>query len=233
MKVAKIEADMKAAKTQQERQLEVNEAEALAVEARLNAEQVVPAEQAKKKTIIEAEAIKEQAVLEAEAAKQRILKEAEGKAEQVRLQMNAEAEGIKNKKLAEAEGQKALLFAEAEALQKREMAPALALQKMVESFGGNPDLLVQYKMVDQYKGIAEAQEKMLEHIQLGNVTVYGDANTGAQFAKSFVEMFTPGLDIVQNGFKDKFKEVFGLDKKKDEQLPAPEEKKDENFEEVK
>jgi flotillin len=196
----------------------------------LNAEQVVPAEQAKKKTIIEAEAIKEQAVLEAEAEKQRILKKAEADAEKVRLQMNAEAEGIKNKKLAEAEGQKALLFAEAEALQKREMAPALALEKMVNSFGGNPDLLVQYKMVDQYKSIAEAQEKMLEHIQLGNVTIYGDKNTGADFAKSFIKNFTPALDIVNDGFKDKFKEVFGLNKT--EELPKPEEPK-ENFEEVK
>jgi flotillin len=106
---------------------------------------------------------------------------------------------------------------------------------MVQAFDGKPDLLVQYKMVDQYKGIAEAQEKMLEHIQLGNVTIYGDSNTGAQFAKSFIEHFTPGLDIVQNGFKDKFKEVFGLNKKTEE-LPKSEDQKPEEgktFEEVK
>ena len=223
---------MKAAKTQQERQLEVNEAEALATEAKLNAEQVVPAEQAKKKTIIEAEAVKEKAILEAEAEKQRILKEAEAQAEQVRLKMNAEAEGIKNKKLAEAEGQKALLFAEAEALQKREMAPALALEKMVNSFGGNPDLLVQYKMVDQYKGIAEAQSKVLEHVHLGNVTVYGDSNTGAQIAKSFVENFAPALDMINEGVKGQFKELFK--NKKTEELPeSKEQTKDETFEEVK
>jgi flotillin len=221
---------MKAAKTQQERQLEVNEAEALAVEAKLNAEQVVPAEQAKRKTIIEAEAIKEQAVLQAEAAKQKILKEAEAQAEKVRLNMNAEAEGIKNKKLAEAEGQKALLFAEAEALQKREMAPALALQKMVESFGGNPDLLVQYKMVDQYKGIAEAQAHVLEHIQLGNVTVYGDSNTGAQVAKSFVENFSPALDIINKGFGKQFGQLFNKEKK---ELPKEQISSEEKFEEVK
>jgi flotillin len=180
--------------------------------------------------VIEAEAIKEQAILEAEAEKQRILKKAEGDSEEIKLKKLAEAEGTKQIKLAEAEGERAKLMAEADALTKREMAPALALEKMVNSFGGNPDLLVQYKMVDQYKGIAEASEKMLEHIQLGNVTVYGDATTGAKFAKSFVEMFTPGLDIVQNGFKDKFKEVFGLDKKTEE-LPKPEENK--TFEEVK
>ena len=180
--------------------------------------------------MIEAEALKEQAILQAEAEKQKILKEAEAQAEKVRLNMNAEAEGIKNKKLAEAEGQKALLFAEADALTKREMAPALALQKMVESFGGNPDLLVQYKMVDQYKSIAEAQEKMLEHIQLGNVTIYGDKNTGAEFAKSFIKNFTPALDLINDGFKDKFKQVFGLNKVKE--LPEEPDSK-ENFEEVK
>lgn len=235
VQVAKIEADMQAQKTKQERQLEVNLAEADAVEAKLNATEIVPAEQAKKKTVIEAEAIKEKAILEAEAEKQRILKAAEADAESVRLNMNAEAEGIKNKKLAEAEGQKALLFAEAEALQKREMAPALALQKMVESFGGNPDLLVQYKMVDQYKGIAEAQEKMLEHIQLGNVTIYGDKNTGADFAKSFIKNFTPALDMINGGFMDKFKEVFNKEKvnklpETPEEDPKPENK---NFEEIK
>ena len=231
VETANVEAKMAVLKTEQDRQLEVNEAEALAVEAKLNATDIIPAEQAKKKTIIEAEAIKEQAILQAEAEKQKILKEAEAQAEKVRMNMNAEAEGIKNKKLAEAEGQKALLFAEAEALTKREMAPALALEKMVESFGGQPDLLVQYKMVDQYKGIAEAQEKILEHVQLGNVTVYGDSNTGAQFAKSFVENFAPALDIINEGFGKQFSGIF----KKEKNLPKQEESKEEgsNFEEVK
>jgi flotillin len=220
VQVAKIEADMQAQKTQQERQLEVNLAEADAVEAKLNATEIIPAEQAKKKTVIEAEAIKEKAILEAEAEKQKILKKAEGDAEAIRVKMNAEAEGTKAKKLAEAEGQKALLFAEAEALQKREMAPALALERMVQSFGGNPDLLVQYKMVDQYKDIAEAQSHVLEHIKLGNVTVYGDKNTGAAVAKSFIENFAPALDMINQGVKGQFKELFN---KKVEQLPAPEE----------
>ena len=220
---------MQAAKTKQERQLEVNKAEALATEAKLNAEQVIPAEQAKKKTIIEAEAIKEKAILEAEAEKQRILKAAEAEAESIKLKLNAEAEGDKAKRLAEAEGQRALLFAEAEALQKKEMAPAYALEHMVKSFNSNPDLFVQYKMVDQYKGIAEAQEKMLEHIQLGNVTVYGDKSTGAQFAKSFISTFTPGLDIINDGFAKKFSEVFGLKKTIEEPTNEP----SDNFQEVK
>ena len=113
--------------------------------------------------------------------------------------------------------------------EKKEMAPAYALEHMVKSFNSNPDLFVQYKMVDQYKGIAEAQEKMLEHIQLGNVTVYGDKSTGAQFAKSFISTFTPGLDIINDGFAKKFSEVFGLKKTIEEPTNEP----SDNFQEVK
>ena len=99
----------------------------------------------------------------------------------------------------------------------------MALERMVAAVGGNPDLVVQYKMVDQYKGIAEAQAKVLEHVQLGNVTVYGDKNTGADFAKSFIQNFAPALDMINTGVKGQFGELFG-GKKKDE-LPAPEDPK--------
>lgn len=229
VEIAKIEAEMAAKKTAQDKQLEVNDAMALANEAELNAKEIIPAQKQKEKVVIEAEAIKEKAILEAEAEKQKILKKAEGDAEAIRIKMNAEAEGIKSKKLAEAEGQKALLFAEAEALQKREMAPALALDAMVKAFGGSPDLLVQYKMVDQYKGIAEAQSKVLEHVHLGNVTVYGDSNTGAQVAKSFIENFAPALDMINSGVKGQFKDLFNKQKNV-EALPTPksEEKKNDS-----
>ena len=148
------------------------------------------------KAVIEAEAIKRKAELEAEAVKAKMLREAEAEAEATRIKLNAEAEGTKNKLMAEAEGKRASLLAEAEAIQQKELAPAMALERMVAAVGGNPDLVVQYKMVDQYKGIAEAQAKVLEHVQLGNVTVYGDKNTGAEFAKSFVQNFAPAIDIL-------------------------------------
>lgn len=231
VETAKVEADMSVKKFEQDKQLEVNEAEALATEAKLNATEIIPAQKSKEKMIIEAQAIKEKAILEAEAEKQRILKEAEAEAEGKKLKLMAEAEGDKAKRMAEADGQRALLDAEADALTKRELAPALAVERMVKAFNNNPDLLVQFKMVDQWKGIAEAQEKVLEHIQLGNVTVYGDSNTGAEFAKSFMKHFTPALDMVNEGFKDKFKETFGL--KKAEELPTPEKKDEDNFDEVK
>ena len=169
---------------------------------------------------------------------QKILREAEAEAEKIRLAKNAEAEGTKNILMAEAEGKRASLLAEAEAEQQKALAPAMALERMVAAVGGNPDLVVQYKMVDQYKGIAEAQAKVLEHIQMGNVTVYGDKNTGADFAKSFVQNFAPALDMINDGVKGQFKELFG---KKDEPkvLNAPEDNskkkanKTNGFEEVK
>ena len=52
-------------KTKQEKQLEVNEAAALAMEAKLHAETIVPAQKEKERITIEA--VKQKAVLEAEA----------------------------------------------------------------------------------------------------------------------------------------------------------------------
>ena len=223
---AKVEAEMSVAKTKQERQLEVNEAEAKAQEAKLNATEIVPAEKAKEKAIIEAEATKKKAELEAEATKAKILREAEAEAEKIRLAKNAQAEGEKNILMAQAEGKKASLLAEAEAEQQKALAPAMAFERMIQA-AGSPEMAVQWKMVDQYKGIAEAQAHALEHIQLGNVTVWGDKNTGAEFAKSFVQNFAPVLTTINGEIKDQFKGLFGIGEKQVEQI----EKKDETTEE--
>ena len=216
------QAEMSVAKTKQERQLEVNEAEAKAQEAKLNATEIVPAEKAKEKAIIEAEATKKKAELEAEAMKAKILREAEAEAEKIRLAKNAQAEGEKNILMAQAEGKKASLLAEAEAEQQKALAPAMAFERMIQA-AGSPEMAVQWKMVDQYKGIAEAQAHALEHIQLGNVTVWGDKNTGAEFAKSFVQNFAPVLTTINGEIKDQFKGLFGIGEKQIEQI----EKKDE------
>lgn len=64
-------------------------------------------------------------------------------------------------------------------VQAIEMAPALAIQKMIET-GMTPEMVVQYKTVDQLKGIAE----VYEHIHLGEVTVYGNENTAGNFMAS-------------------------------------------------
>lgn len=138
---------------------------------------------------------------------------------------------------AEAEGKRLSLLAEAEAEQQKALAPAMAFERMIKA-AGSPELAVQWKMVDQYKGIAEANAHTLEHINLGNVTVYGNASTGADFAKSFVERFAPALDIINSGVKGQFKELFELgqgtqkiENKADETDNA--EKSEQDFDDVK
>lgn len=216
---AKVEAEMSVAKTKQERQLEVNKAQAKAAEEQLNATEIVPAQKAKEKAIIEAEAIKKQAELEAEAAKVRILREAEAEASKIQMTKEAEAEGERKKLLAQAEGAEAMALAKAKGIQQEALAPAMAFERMIQA-AGSPEMAVQWKMVDQYKGIAEAQAKALEHIQLGNVTVWGDKNTGADFAKSFVQNFAPVLSTINTEVKDQFKDLFNL-KKETPTLGAP------------
>ena len=216
---AKVEAEMSVAKTKQERQLEVNKAQAKAAEEQLNATEIVPAQKAKEKAIIEAEAIKKQAELEAEAAKVRILREAEAEASKIQMTREAEAEGERKKLLAQAEGAEAMALAKAKGIQQEALAPAMAFERMIQA-AGSPEMAVQWKMVDQYKGIAEAQAKALEHIQLGNVTVWGDKNTGADFAKSFVQNFAPVLSTINTEVKDQFKDLFNL-KKETHTLGSP------------
>ena len=216
---AKVEAEMTIEKTKQEKQLEVNEAAALAMEAKLHAETIVPAQKEKERITIEAEAVKQKAVLEAEAKAAEILKEAEAKANATKLQLEAEAEGTRKKLLAEAEGKRASLMAEADKVQAIEMAPALAVQKMIES-GLTPEMVVQYKTVDQLTGIAEASAQMFEHVHLGQVTVYGNENTAGNFMAKTAENLNPAFDLLRSiPFADTLKSVLGkkeLEEKKAE-----------------
>ena len=215
---AKVEAEMSVAKTRQDRQLEVNKAQAKAEEERLNATEIVPAQKAKERAVIEAEAIKRKAELEAEALKAKILREAEAQAEGTQLKLEAEAEGNRKKLLAEAEGAEAMALAKAKGIQQEALAPAMAFERMIQA-AGSPEMAVQWKMVDQYKGIAEAQAKALDHIQMGQVTVWGDKNTGADFAQSFVKNFAPVLSTINSEIKDQFTGLFNL--KKANELNAP------------
>ena len=195
--VSKVEAEMEVAKTKEQKQIEVNEIAARAAEAKLNAEVIVPAQKKKEQVTIEAEAVKQKAILEAEAEAAKILKEAEAKAAATQKVMEAEAEGNKKKLLAEAEGKRASLMAEADKVQAIEMAPALAIEKMISS-GLTPELIVQYKTVDQLKGIAEAQAKVYENIHLGQVTVYGNENTAGNFMANMAENLNPAFELLKS-----------------------------------
>lgn len=147
--------------------------------------------------------------------KLRLLKEAEAKANATKLQL--EAEGTRKKLLAE--GKRASLMAEADKVQAIEMAPALAVQKMIES-GLTPEMVVQYKTVDQLTGIAEASAQMFEHVHLGQVTVYGNENTAGNFMAKTAENLNPAFDLLRSiPFADTLKSVLGkkeLEEKKAE-----------------
>lgn len=175
----------------------------------------------------EVEAVKSVAILEAEAEAAKILKAAEAKANATKMQLEAEAEGTKKKLLAEAEGKKASLMAEAEQKQAMEMAPALAVEHMIKS-GMHPEAIVQYAMTDRWKEVAEANAKVFEHIQLGNVTVYGDSNTAGQFMANMAKNLAPSLEIARNlPIADSLKQI--ITGKKPEESPA----KGDNFPPVK
>ena len=211
--ISKVDAETTIARTEQEKIAEIKEAEAKAKEAELNATVIVPANKAKEKAIIDAEAVKQEAILKAEAKAAEILKEAEAKANATQMQLEAEAEGTKRKLLAEAEGKRASLMAEADKITAVEMAPAKAVEKMIEC-GMTPQTIVQYKTVDQLKGIAEASAEMYEHIHLGQVTVYGNENTAGSFMAKTAENLNPAFELLKSiPFKKTFKEMFVEDKK--------------------
>lgn len=144
------------------------------------------------------------------------MKAAEAEANATKMQLEAEAEGTKKKLLAE--GKKASLMAEAEQKQAMEMAPALAVEHMIKS-GMHPEAIVQYAMTDRWKEVAEANAKVFEHIQLGNVTVYGDSNTAGQFMANMAKNLAPSLEIARNlPIADSLKQI--ITGKKPEESPA-------------
>lgn len=227
---AEAEAQRMAGVSKAQAEVEIAQKNAEATEAKLHAETIVPAQKKKEQVTIEAEAIKQKAILEAEAKAAEITKEAEAKAQATQKIMEAEAEGTKKKLLAEAEGKRASLMAEADKITAIELAPAKAVEKMIEC-GMTPQMIVQYKTVDQLKGIAEASAQMFEHVHLGEVTVYGSENTAGNFMAKTAENLNPALDLLRSiPLKETFKDMFG--KKAIEAKPEDEEKT-EKFEEVK
>ena len=202
--VSQVEAEMQVAKTKQERQIEVNEATAKANEKKLYAEQVIPAEAAKKKLIVEAEARKEQAVLAAEAAKQQLLKDAEAQSETIRLTKDAEAEGTKKVLLAEAEGMRASAQVEVDKQKGLAQAEVAGILQLGEALG-DPEAAVQFFMKDITKDIkvAEAYAGSLREV-MGNVTVYGDAQTASNFASNLLSLLPQVKQlgtVVEEGIK--------------------------------
>ena len=187
----KSEAAVKTAKELADK--EVEEAKAEKVQAALRAEKIVPAEIQKQEAILqadaEAEKIKRRAAAEAAAN----LAKAEAEAKAIKMKLEAEAEGKKKSLMAEAEGFKA----------------------MVEAAESNPQIAIQYKMVNQWKEIAGEQVKAFEHINLGNITVFdGGQNSTGNFLNNVVKTVAPALGVIdQLPIADTLKKLKGDDKK--------------------
>lgn len=176
----KGEADAVAAasvkrRTEEENQ-KVEAARAKKVEAALRADEIVPAEIAKNKAEIEADAV-------AEKAK----REAKGQADAILLKAKAEAEAIRLKGEAEGAAKAALLKADAD-----------NFTQMLEASQTHPEIAVQFKMVDNYVKIAEAQAEAYQNLKLGDVKVYGNADTAGDFMSKLMGSIAPVLDITRS-----------------------------------
>lgn len=208
---AKVDAEMTVAQTKQERQKQVNQAEAEATEAKLMATEIIPAKKAKEKAVIEAEKSKAQQVIDAEGYSEATLKKAEADARAVRLKKEAEAAGIEALGKAEGARELAIKMADADAKTKVGMIPAEVVKSMIES-GMTPDAIVQFMTVDHIEGIASAQAAAFEHIHLGQVNVYGNENTAANFMTSVASAAMPMIQTMEP-VKNAIKGFFGKQEK--------------------
>ena len=86
---------------------------------------------------------------------------------------------------------------------------------MVEAAESNPQIAIQYKMVNQWKEIAGEQVKAFEHINLGNITVFdGGQNSTGNFLNNVVKTVAPALGVIdQLPIADTLKKLKGDDKK--------------------
>lgn len=187
----KSEAAVKTAKELADK--EVEEAKAKKVQAALKAEKIVPAETQKEEAILQADAEAEKIKRRAEAEASAHLAKAEAEAKAIQMKLEAEAEGKKKSLMAEADGFKA----------------------MVEAAESNPQIAIQYKMVNQWKEIAGEQVKAFEHINLGNITVFdGGQNSTGNFLNNVVKTVAPALGVIdQLPIADTLKKLKGDDKK--------------------
>ena len=107
--------------------------------------------------------------------------------------------------------------AEAERMEEvgKNKAEADGFKAMVEAAESNPQIAIQYKMVNQWKEIAGEQVKAFEHINLGNITVFdGGQNSTGNFLNNVVKTVAPALGVIdQLPIADTLKKLKGDDKK--------------------
>lgn len=190
--VQQKEKETAVANTQKEQEIQIayteKEKETVVAETKKEKE-VALALTDKEKQIGVAQADRDRADAEAAAH----LAKAEAEAKAIQMKLEAEAEGKKKSLMAEADGFKA----------------------MVEAAESNPQIAIQYKMVNQWKEIAGEQVKAFEHINLGNITVFdGGQNSTGNFLNNVVKAVAPALGVIdQLPIADTLKKLKGDDKK--------------------
>ncbi|MDR2691229.1 MAG: flotillin family protein [Dysgonamonadaceae bacterium] len=167
---------------------EAEEARAGRTESALKAEQIVPSEISKQQKLIDAEAYQLKVEKEAEANANQARIEAQGRADAITAEGLAHARVIEQQGLAKASAEKASLLAQAEGFE--------AMVKVAEN---NPQVAIQWKMVEQWKEIAAEQVKAFEHINLGNVNVMDTSQGGTltNLLTSLVSSVAPVTDIMK------------------------------------
>lgn len=121
----------------------------------------------------------------ADASFYTVQKEAEGKL----FSQQKEAEAMVYSKLKEAEGVKALYAAQAE-----------GIKQLVESFGGNPQALISYTMMDKgiYEKLADSNAKAIQGLN-PKITVWTqDAAKGMEPIQNLARSVIPMLDTIES-----------------------------------
>jgi flotillin len=179
---------------------EAEDARAKRTEAALKAEQIVPAEIAKQQKLIDAQAYQLKLEKEAEANANRQRIEAQGRADAYAAEGKGKGDAIKAEGLAQADVIREQGLSKAAAEKASLMAQAEGFEAMVKVAENNPQVAIQWKMVDQWKEIAAEQVKAFEHIQLGNVNVMdtSQGNTLTHLLTGLVSSVAPVTDIMRN-----------------------------------
>jgi len=169
-------------------------------EAALKAEQIVPSEIAKQQKLIDAQAyqLKLEKEAEANANQQRI--EAQGRADAIAAEGRGKGEAISAEGLAQAKVIEQQGLAKAASEKASLMAQAEGFEAMVRVAENNPQVAIQWKMVEQWKEIAAEQVKAFERINLGNVNVMDttQGSTLTNLLTGLVSSIAPVTDIMKN-----------------------------------
>ena len=179
---------------------EAEDARAKRTEAALKAEKIVPSEISKQQKLIDAQAyqLKLEKEAEANANQQRI--EAQGRADAIAAEGRGKGEAITAEGLAQAKVIEQQGLAKAAAEKASLMAQAEGFEAMVRVAENNPQVAIQWKMVEQWKDIAAEQVKAFERIKLGNVNVMDttQGSTLTNLLTGLVSSIAPVTDIMKN-----------------------------------